>query len=524
MKVSYPLSLKVSTWLLLNLFLLAVLGVAFFVVRGGVGWNALVEGQVGDRMISRGHAIAIELSSSSPETREAVLTRARQTYGAEFSLYRDADSPLFGPPLPDEVRRRVDTALEGARMFGRGGGRGDYDRAGRGGGGPGGAGPLTAPDGSEIRRTEKSPPREGPPGARSPTPGLRGPPDPTRERENQRFIMRTQEPAGYWVATRSLLALPDRRPATAMMVAHVDSLWGLLRFLNLESWILGGAAALGLSIVFWLPLVHGITRSVGQLTRATEEIADGRFETRVPAQRRDEIGKLGESVNRMAARLDAHMTGQKKFLGDVAHELCSPLARLQMASGILAETAPPQLQATVADVQEEVQQMSTLVNELLMFTKAGLQPREAKLADVELAPLVAAVIAREDQVGRVTANVPAEMKVRADADVLARALGNLVRNALRYAGDAGPITVTAAPSGDRIAISVDDEGPGVPSDALDRLGEPFFRPELARTRETGGVGLGLSIVRASVASCGGEVRFANRSPRGFHAEIRLLAA
>jgi two-component system sensor histidine kinase CpxA len=84
--------------------------------------------------------------------------------------------------------------------------------------------------------------------------------------------------------------------------------------------------------------------------------------------------------------------------------------------------------------------------------------------------------------------------------------------------------VAAAKEGNQVIITVDDEGPGVPPGDVDRLGEPFFRPELARTREGGGVGLGLAIVRTSIASCGGQVRFSNREPRGFRAEIRLPAA
>ena len=74
-----------------------------------------------------------------------------------------------------------------------------------------------------------------------------------------------------------------------------------------------------------------------------------------------------------------------------------------------------------------------------------------------------------------------------------------------------------------VVITVEDDGPGVPPDALSRLGEPFFRPETARTRETGGVGLGLAIVRSGVAACGGQVQFANRTPHGFRAEVRLAA-
>jgi two-component system sensor histidine kinase CpxA len=195
-----------------------------------------------------------------------------------------------------------------------------------------------------------------------------------------------------------------------------------------------------------------------------------------------------------------------------------------MASGILAEKAPQPLQETVTDVREEVQQMSTLVNELLAFTKSGLRPRDVVCQPIELAPLARDVLAREDLDSRAKLTVADGARVMAEPDLLARALANLVRNALRYAGDAGPITVTATQEGRHMAIIIEDEGPGVPPSDLDRLGEAFFRPELARTRETGGVGLGLAIVRNSIAACGGEVRFANRKPRGFRAEIRLKVA
>jgi two-component system sensor histidine kinase CpxA len=334
-----------------------------------------------------------------------------------------------------------------------------------------------------------------------------------------RFLVRTGEPAAYWLGVR----VPIPRPVPVTFVVRVESWWSLMRLLDLQVWLLTAGGVVAFSILFWLPFVHGVTRALRQLTVATGEIAEGNFDARVPESRRDELGALGGSVNRMAARLDTYVKGQKKFLGDIAHELGSPLGRLQVAVEILESRADPALQAQVADVREEVQQMSELVNELLAFTKAGLRPRTAELAVVELAPLVREVAAREDATGRVALAVTDDIRARADAPLLARAIGNLVRNAVRYAGDAGLICVTARREGEQVLVLVEDDGPGVPPDALDRLGEPFFRPEVARTRETGGVGLGLSIVRSSVAACGGEVRFANRTPRGFRAEVRLTA-
>jgi two-component system sensor histidine kinase CpxA len=114
--------------------------------------------------------------------------------------------------------------------------------------------------------------------------------------------------------------------------------------------------------------------------------------------------------------------------------------------------------------------------------------------------------------------------VLGDEPLLARAVGNLVRNALRYAGESAAITLTARRENGTTLIIVEDDGPGVPLGAIERLGEPFYRPESARTRETGGVGLGLAIVRSSVTACGGHVQFSNRTPHGFRAELRLKTA
>lgn len=532
MKVSYPLSLKVSLWLMLNLLLLAALGVGFFVVQGGLGWSALIAGPTGDRAQAKVNLIAAEVAAATSANRNAVLERFKTAYGAEFFVFRGADGQVAGArvELPPNVQTRIEAFRSAVRWvpfnrdFGPSGGRGP-----RGDFGPP---PPGSPRGPRERSEKDGPRREPPPDfGRSPERSapperkMEPPPEPGRERELGRFIVRTGAPGKYWLALRTPFFAAERgRPGPALLVARIDSFWSLLRFLDLESWVLAGTGVLVLSVLFWLPLVRSITRSVGQLTTATEQIAQGHFEARVDTRRRDELGQLGESVNRMASRLDAHMTGQKRFLGDVAHELCSPLARLQMATGILADQAPPNLRETVADVREEVQQMSTLVNELLAFTKAGLQSRDVVLRATRVEAVVREALARENADERVTMTIPPELTVLAEPDLLGRALGNLVRNALRYAADASPITVTAAAEAGRVAILVEDEGPGVPAADLDRLGEPFFRPELARTREGGGVGLGLAIVRNSIAACGGEVRFSNRTPRGFRAEVRLAAA
>jgi two-component system sensor histidine kinase CpxA len=281
------------------------------------------------------------------------------------------------------------------------------------------------------------------------------------------------------------------------------------------------------------------------MTGAAEAIAQGSFETHVDTPRSDELGHLGSALNYMSGRLREFFTGQKRFLGDIAHELCSPLARMEMALGILEQRADEKQRDYVTDVREELRHMSELVNELLSFSKAGVGGRNVQLKPVPLAELTGRVVARETKErGGVIVDVPGSLVVLGEPDLLGRALGNVIRNALRYASPTsaesdqysyrptmhsdgrpgGPITVSARDRGERVVISVTDCGPGVPEEALHRLFDPFFRPESARSRETGGAGLGLAIVKSCVEACGGSVAVRNVKPSGLQVEFELQRA
>ena len=166
--------------------------------------------------------------------------------------------------------------------------------------------------------------------------------------------------------------------------------------------------------------------------------------------------------------------------------------------------------------------MASLVNELLAFSKASLHGNPTECEPVALAELVRRVVAREasGQEG-VQVEIAEELQALAAPGLLARAVANLVRNALRYAGDAGPITVSAEGQNGRILLAVSDCGPGIPEEALAQIFDPFFRLDTARSRETGGFGLGLAIVKTCVQACGGSVGARNRQPSGLQVEITL---
>jgi two-component system, OmpR family, sensor histidine kinase CpxA len=125
--------------------------------------------------------------------------------------------------------------------------------------------------------------------------------------------------------------------------------------------------------------------------------------------------------------------------------------------------------------------------------------------------------------GSIQVLIPPAFAVSAHEPYLLRAISNLLRNALRYAGEDGPITVEARREGARARITVTDCGPGLPEGSLAEVFEPFYRPESARSRDTGGAGLGLAIVKSCVEACGGSVSCRNREPSGFEVAILLAA-
>jgi two-component system sensor histidine kinase CpxA len=277
------------------------------------------------------------------------------------------------------------------------------------------------------------------------------------------------------------------------------------------------------SALFWIPLVRHITSPLRTMRDAAQNMARGHFDTRVQIQRGDEIGSLANSLNNLGEQLEDFVTGQKRFLGDIAHELGSPLARMQFALGIVEQNASPELIPQLEDVREEVGQMSELLGEILQFTKAGLHS-ELHIETVPLLQLVNDAVTRENiPTDSVHILVPKDVNVHADRHFLLRAIANILRNAIRYAGDAGPVLIESRNVGAEVHITFSDNGPGVPEHMVHRLCDPFFRTESARTRETGGVGLGLAIVKRCVEACSGLVVICNRTPHGLTVELKLPA-
>jgi two-component system sensor histidine kinase CpxA len=439
---------------------------------------------------------------ASAESRDALLLRYSTLYRADFLLFGEDATQVAGArtALPESVLAFVRQEGERPRPASRGGG---------------------APPQGEPRL---GPPRTAPPSGGWLGAGGRGPRRDGGPPGEPIFRERTTSPTRYWVGLRVPLFEPgERRPSLAVLVVASDSMSGHGLFFDVRPWLFVAAAIILLSAAIWFPFVRGLTSSIGQMTTATEEMARGRFDARAVVTRSDELGRLAAAVNQLSSRLAGYVGGQRRFLGEVSHELNTPLARLDVALGILEEQVAEPDRPLVADAQEEVRLMAQLVGELLAFAKAGMKEQEVRLSPVRVGPICEAVVAREAQGREVGIDVAPDLTVVAQPQLLGRALANLVRNALRYAGQAGPIRIAARPSGGQVAVTVSDLGPGVPAETIPRLFEPFFRIEADRDRATGGAGLGLAIVKTCVEACGGQVEARNLSP-GFEVEVRLRQA
>ena len=371
------------------------------------------------------------------------------------------------------------------------------------------------------------PPPQGEPlgGDRPPPPmGGSGPPGGRQIPDFPKSVLRSEAPSAYWLLVR-LPPEPLQMDGPVTLVGRTPSLGASPLLFNPKPWFFVAAGIIVFSILFWIPLARNLTKSITGMTRATESIAEGRFDIQLADSRRDELGRLSHAINRMAGRLKDYVTGQKRFLGDAAHELCSPLARMEIALEILEERSDEQALPLVRDVRDEVNHMRKLATELLSFSKASLGAGNVKLEPVSVGAMVAAALHQEKgDAGLIQLDIPDELRVQGNFELLQRAMGNLIRNALRYAGDAGPISITASREQEQVVITVADEGPGVSPGEVGKLFDPFYRVDTSRTSETGGTGLGLAIVKSCVEGCGGVVSAANRSPRGLEIRIRLSAA
>jgi two-component system OmpR family sensor kinase len=249
------------------------------------------------------------------------------------------------------------------------------------------------------------------------------------------------------------------------------------------------------------------------LSRVADEFGAGQLSARARLKPAEAVYPLAERINAMAGRIQGLLESQKNLLHSVSHELRTPIARLEFAMELLGERIDdPALKKRIAAMEGDLAELEELVNELLSMSKLD-NAQEPQRVLFELEPLL-----RESADGlhprpqRLALELGSCLgSIDGDRRLIGRAVGNLLRNAQKYA--ASQVALHARRDGFRVEIAIEDDGPGIPDGERERIFEPFFRLDRSRDRTTGGFGLGLSIARKAVALHGGTL-VVERAPMG----------
>jgi len=261
--------------------------------------------------------------------------------------------------------------------------------------------------------------------------------------------------------------------------------------------------------------VRRLFRPLDDIRAGALRYGEGNFSAPIPVRRNDELGDLATQVNDMATGLQGMLKGQRALLLAISHELRSPLTRARLNAELSADSA--ERQALLRDLAL----MSELITDLLESERLAAGPAALTRDATDLNTLVREVVATGFSSQPIQLSladeVPPLLLDRPRATMLVR---NLIDNALRHGSSVGePVFVSTRLDGDEVRLLVRDHGPGVPEDQLSKLAEPFYRPDIARTRSAGGVGLGLYLCRLVAQSHGGTLVLRNASP-GLEVEVR----
>ncbi|MBK1881204.1 HAMP domain-containing histidine kinase [Luteolibacter pohnpeiensis] len=486
-KPKFPMLAKVAAFLVLHLVVLTAVFFIFITWQLRLGLDSILSASANERLRLLGNELSADLSASSENEWEQIIQDHVSSYGLVGYLRRE---PEFRPGLRDsEIPGEIIARLK-----------------------------QELPPHPRGRRESPLVPRQDRPG-----PELAQERRPIAETKVH-FLIKDREQGAYWACISIPIDIPtpEGPQSTAFLFLKSDSATANGLFFDYRPWLFGGLAVLALSIALWTPFVLGITRYASRISKATASIADGNFDTRIGAKRNDELGLAGDSIEEMSARLGHFINGQRRFLGDVAHELCTPLARVRTGMGILENGLDEHHRERLASIEEDAEELSTLVSELLAFTKATSST--VHLQEVELEPIISQLTTRELSGHELSIELHNAPPVRADQRLLVRAILNILRNCHRHGGETCEVHIRARSVGDFVTLTIEDNGPGVPAEEHSRLFEPFYRPDRSRNRETGGTGLGMAIVESSIRACGGKVSAAKSSLGGLMVKIELPKA
>ena len=316
----------------------------------------------------------------------------------------------------------------------------------------------------------------------------------------------------------------------AIPLTDTDSTLGTL--LLLEG-VIGAAVVVATGLLAFLIVRIGL-RPLQRMGVVAQDIAAGDLTRRVePATPDTEIGRLGLALNGMLSQIEAAFAERtrsenrlRRFIADASHELRTPLTSIRGYSEMLrrgAERSPQDSSVARRRIEEESVRMSVMVDDMLVLARLG-QGRPLERTPVDLQAVAEDAVADARAVApqrEITLDAPQPVVVTGDDTRLRQVMGNLVRNAIVHTPTDSPIEVAVNTSDGAAVMKVADHGPGLKPEEASRIFEPFYRADPSRSRDSGGVGLGLSIVSAVTTAHGGKVRVVDTPGGGATFEVEL---
>jgi signal transduction histidine kinase len=260
-----------------------------------------------------------------------------------------------------------------------------------------------------------------------------------------------------------------------------------------------------------------LLRPLKWLHSGVEAVSQGDFSNRVPVVRNDEIGRVARAFNQMTGRVRQMMDDRERLLADVSHELRSPIARMKVALELLSEGDKRDA------IAQDIREMESLTTALLEREQVRTRASQARAGQVNLVTVAAGVVdVFADTPPGVNLNVPpGSLEVSGDADLIKVLMHNLVDNALKFSlPDSGPVEVSLYRTDEGARFTVEDEGPGIPAQEVEKIFDPFVKLNPARGHRAG-YGLGLNLCQRIVQSHDGSIEMQQREGRGTRVEVNL---
>lgn len=297
----------------------------------------------------------------------------------------------------------------------------------------------------------------------------------------------------------------------ALVVAFLIQQQRPLALLALIAAVLGALAA---AIV-----ATGFRRPIDALVRGARRLGSGRYDTRVVARHRDELGELADTFNQLAEKLAITEQERRQWVADTSHELRTPLAVLRAQIEALQDGIRPLDRESLTLLRAQTGTLARLVDDLHALAAADLGERGYDRHPLDLRELIVPVWQgfagrfADRQLSTAMTGFDTPMVVLADAERLRQLISNLLENARRHTDAGGQVRLSGEVGRDALRIVIEDSAPGVPGPLLGRLGERFFRVDPSRSRAAGGAGFGLALSRGIAEAHGGSLTFAP-SPLG----------